>query len=167
MTRDAFSVRIGAAFTLIMLAGAGLMGGCAEDITDADIKPVAVAEVRALTLRQAERPESTLIVLIDPRAGARFNAGHLPGARNLKLPQVPPKSGPDPVIAAYDHIVVYGTDPGNAAAQAMTKRLLSVGYRHVRMFAGGVREWVERGYALETSPGTAPEAGTPVVQPGP
>ncbi len=152
----------------LLLAAAGLSvpSGC-TDISDADIKQVKISEVRTLTLRQAEKPDSHQIILIDPRAKARYDIAHLPGARNLKLPQVAEKSGTDPTIAAYDHIIVYGTDPGSAAARAMTKRLMSVGYDHVRLFAGGVNEWVQAGYAVESAPVPAQDAPVtpePVVQ---
>jgi 3-mercaptopyruvate sulfurtransferase SseA len=146
----------------LLAAAAALVatGGCSE-ISDADIKQVKISEVRTLTLRQAEKPESRLVVFIDPRAKARYDIAHLPGARNLKLPQVAEKSGIDPAIAAYDHIIVYGTDPGNAAASAMTKRMMSVGYDHVRLFAGGITEWVQAGYAVESTPTPAPDPAPP------
>jgi 3-mercaptopyruvate sulfurtransferase SseA len=150
--------RLNRLFPWLVLAGIALAGGCAPNITDADIKPIPIAELRKLTLRQAQKPQDKIVVLIDPRAAARFDAGHLPGARNLKLPQVPELSSRDPALAAYDHIVVYGTDPASAAARAMTKRLIRVGYDEVRMFPGGTMEWVEKGYALETTPEPAPEA---------
>jgi rhodanese-related sulfurtransferase len=147
MAKRENSWRFGAAMALAAL----LAGGC-SGITDADIKQVDVDEVRTLTLRQAERPDTRLLILIDPRAKARYDAGRLPSARNLKLPQVPERSGTDPQIAAHRHIIVYGTDPGNAAARAMTKRMMSVGYDGVRLFAGGVREWEAMGYPVEVTP---------------
>jgi 3-mercaptopyruvate sulfurtransferase SseA len=146
-----------------LAAGVVVLGGCAPNITDADIKPIPITELRKLTLRQAQKPQEKVVALIDPRAAARFDAGHLPGARNLKLPQVPERSSRDPALAAYGHIVVYGTDPASAAARAMTKRLLRVGYDDVRMFSGGTMEWVEKGYTLEVTPG-APEP-TPIDGP--
>lgn len=146
---------------LAALAGIVFTVGCAEHITDSDIKLVPVAEVRKLTLRQAEKPQDKILVLIDPRAGARFDAAHLPGARNLKLPQMPERSSRDPSIAVYEHIIVYGTDPGSAAARAMTKRMISVGYKGVRMFAGGTSEWKAQGYPLEVTPPPAPEPAQP------
>jgi 3-mercaptopyruvate sulfurtransferase SseA len=134
---------------ILVLTG---LTGCNNEITDADIRNIDIGEVRALTLRQAAEPDARLIVLIDPRAQARYDAAHLPGARNIKLPQVPEKTSIDPSISAFKHVIVYGTDPGNAAARAMTKRLMHVGYKGVRLFAGGVSEWIETGYAVESAP---------------
>lgn len=160
MTLPRAAKRIGRIALVGAVAAAMLAGGCTDNITDSDIKMMPVTEVRKLTLRQAAEPKSKLIVLIDPRAAARYDAGHLPGARNLKLPQIPELGSVDPALQAYDHIVVYGTDPGSAAARAMTKRLIKVGYSDVRMFAGGVSEWVEKGYTLQTTTKPEPQPAT-------
>lgn len=137
--------------TLAAAFSFSLFAGCETKITDSDIRFVKVAEVRDLTSRQARAPDSRLVALIDPRAAATFKSGHLPGARNLKLPQVPERSSPDPELASFKHLIVYGDNPGSVAARAMTKRMMAVGYKGVRLFAGGVEEWREAGYLTQES----------------
>jgi 3-mercaptopyruvate sulfurtransferase SseA len=148
----------------------GGLAGCDRKVKDTDIKVVSVSEVKLLVDR-GER-NSGEVLLIDPRPSKYYLHGHLPGARNIQLPQIDPKGTTDPGIARHNTIVVYGDDPGSAVARAMTKRLLAVGYDGVRFFAGGVKEWSKRypmepaaapeGAAVETpAPGAAPESGAP------
>src|SRR5690606_27734535 len=91
--------------SLVKLAiGAAILGvaagGCNKQITDRDIEPISLTEVRALV----ERPGSAL--LIDPRPPSAFAAGHLPGARNMQLADVRPERGVDPALDRYGQLVV-------------------------------------------------------------
>lgn len=144
---------------------AGLLaGGCSVETRDTDIKLISVGEVKALWDRQnSGKPDQ--ILLIDPRPTKHYQAGHIPGAKNILLPQVDPKGDREPYIAGNDLIVVYGNDPASAAARGMTKRLMAVGYKGVRFFAGGMKEWRERGYPVKSDPAAeppnAPEAPAP------
>ena len=102
----------------------------------------------------SQNPE--LLALIDPRASAKFDAAHLPGARNLKLPNLARGVRSDFDLARHTWIVVYGDNPGDPQARGMAKRLLSNQYAGVRLFAGGVEEWREMGWSLDSAP--APDA---------
>ena len=99
------------------------------------------------------------VVLIDPRRSDRFESGHLPNARNVLLPDQTFDRGKDPAIERYENIVVYGNDPGSAAAIAMTKRLMSMRYDGVRWYEQGIREWVDAGLPLVTESRTEGGAG--------
>ena len=123
--------------------------GCEKNIKEHQIKPIALTEIRGLMQENG----SSGIVLIDPRAPRDFDAGHLPGARNVRLPDVPVDSEVDPNLTRYRSIVVYGNDPGSPVARAMTKRMMAVGYRGVRWYTGGTKEWVESGLELESDSG--------------
>lgn len=120
-----------------------------------------------------DRGEADALLLIDPRSERRFAEAHIPGARNIRLPQVDPARDRDPGIERFRAIVVYGDDPASASARAMTKRLLAAGYRGVRLYAGGIKEWIGRGYetagtGLASGPAAsaAPSASTPSAAPG-
>lgn len=148
----------------LALAGAWLIaaaGGCERTTKDTDIKLIRVAEVKSLVDKQA-RGEGDLVLLIDPRPKKYYDTVHIPGARNLTLPQVEPKAKVDPVIDKYRTLIVYGDDPASAEARGMTKRLMAVGYSGVRFFAGGLWEWNLRGYAVEGNQGppTPPESSS-------
>jgi 3-mercaptopyruvate sulfurtransferase SseA len=129
-----------------------LLGACERTTRDTDIKLISVSEVRHL-VDQRERARPETVVLIDPRPRKYYDETRLPGARHITLADVGPRATVDPSISRHDHIIVYGDDPANASARGMTKRLMAVGYRGVRLFAGGVKEWTSRGYGTE---GTGP-----------
>jgi len=125
------------------------MAGCQGRITDADIRNVEITEVRALTLRQERSPDERFVAIIDARSSARFADGHIPGARNLHLPDLPARGRKDPELSRYRHILVYGENPATPSARGMTKRLMTFGYKGVRMFGGGMSAWREAGYPIE------------------
>jgi rhodanese-related sulfurtransferase len=137
---------IGAAVLGATLAG---LGGCSKQITDRDVVPITLVEVRAIV----ESPRPGHVLLIDPRSPASFAAGHLPGARNLQLAEVRSERGTDPAMERYGELVVYGDDPGTASAVAMTKRLMMTGYKNVRMYMGGLSEWKRAGLRVEEGGG--------------
>ena len=140
--RPRVSILAAAAIALV-----GMLGGCQRAISDKDRQPISLAEVRALT--QSDRPD--VVLLIDPRSPAAFARGHLPGARNLSLEAIDDRFGTTPELERYANLVVYGDDPGTGVGRAMAKRLMSVGYKSVRLFFGGVSEWRRAGLELETS----------------
>ncbi|GIW74061.1 MAG: hypothetical protein KatS3mg103_0583 [Phycisphaerales bacterium] len=48
--------------------------------------------------------------------------------------------------------MVYAEGPGSVTSRAMTKRLLVLGYDQARLFAGGLVEWADAGFPIETGP---------------
>lgn len=125
------------------------LSGCRDNISDKNIELVPLAEVRALSSGDPS------VVLIDPRSAQEFAKGRLPGARNVRLPDIAdePNAIP-PELSGFSTFVVYGNDPGSAVARAMTKRLLRAGAKNAVLFSGGLSEWMAAGYPTE--PGKAP-----------
>lgn len=99
--------------------------------------------------KAAREGDGGTVLLVDPRHPRDFEAGRIPGARNLRLSEVPPESRVDRSLDRYGTIVVYGNDPASASARAMTKRLLAIGYSSVRWFPGGLEEWKAFGGEVE------------------
>jgi rhodanese-related sulfurtransferase len=122
-------------------------------VSDKDLEVIELAELRELMSEEIAKDDATVLYLIDPRSGDRFAEGHLPMAQNRVLSQVPIDAGRDPRIAVYDHIVVYGNDPGSTVARAMAKRLMSLRYKGVRWYREGVSEWVGAGLPIVTASG--------------
>lgn len=121
-----------------------LAGGCNTTISDNDILYTNLAEVRNI----AQAKPGT-VYLIDARAPQDFAAGHIPGANNLQLYDVRyQKDSLDPALARYDMLIVYGEAPNSPSAKGMTKRLMFVGAKEVRMFNGGMLEWTRTGNAV-------------------
>ncbi len=141
--------RNGRRFFTISVAGAALIwgvlvvGGCNRDIKDSDVQEISLAEVRMLI---ADRPDETL--LLDVRPVEAFESGHLPEAVNRRLSDLP-REGKDPSLARRGTLVVYGSNPGDVAAKAMSRRLLRLGYDRVRWYSSGIDEWRRLGLPVE------------------
>jgi rhodanese-related sulfurtransferase len=144
--------RLAGVSTIFVVAAFSVLGaGCDKEITDRDVKRVSVAELRVLVAKAEKKPESGVLLLIDPRSPNEFAQGHLPGARNIQLSVLPPNKDADPMFFRPDHVIVYGNNPASTLAKGMTKRLLQVDVNRARFFAGGVDEWAKTGGALVTS----------------
>jgi rhodanese-related sulfurtransferase len=138
------------AFSLMLTLGA-----CTKTISDADIEKDAVAlkDVR----RAVDRPgDGTL--LVDARPRKDWEAGRIPSSINLSLTQISGREGErDPRISSFRKIIVFGENPGSAAARAMTKKMVMTGYDNVHFFPGGLFEWQGANLPIRQGPpgGTA------------
>ena len=138
------------AFASLLLAGIAVAGGCQRGITDADIDNMTLTEVRLLWLEQQERAGEPILLLIDPRRREAFEGARLPGAVHVTLPELALQEGVDPQVDAYRNIVVYAEGPGALSGRAMTKRLLVLGYSQAKLFGGGLTEWADSGFPIES-----------------
>lgn len=143
---------------LLLIAAAAaaaliMAGGCGPNISMEDVvnRRVGVEEVRKDLADGRDRRA----LLLDARPRREFEREHIEGARNLQFSDVPQKSTPDPALAGFRRLYVYGNDPGSAAAHALVKRMLEVGYRNVRWYGGGLDEWRRTG-GPTTAPAAAP-----------
>lgn len=152
-----FAVFIGMGALLAVLTAAG----CEQRTTDKDLKLIRLGEVRAAVARSAERPDHAL--LIDARTQPRFDESHLPAARRMDLPRLD-SGGGDAGLNRYSLLIVYGQNPADYVARAMGKRLIQLGYRGVRLFAGGYDEWARAGNPVEKPPSPGP-TNTPAPAP--
>lgn len=134
----------------VVALGIGALAGCDTGITDADIDNITLTELRLLWLEQQEETDKPLLLLIDPRRRDAFEGSRLPGAVHVTLPDLALESEIDPTVNTYDRIVVYAEGPGALSGRAMTKRLLVLGYGQTRLFGGGVVEWADAGFPIET-----------------
>jgi protein-disulfide isomerase len=74
-----------------------------------------------------------------------FRRGHIPGSINISsLEQA------EGLISPEDEIVVYCHDENCPASKAAYQMLVNHGFSKVHRFAGGIREWQEAGYPVET-----------------
>jgi len=124
-------VRIALA-VLALLAGAP-QTGCAPRITDDVVTRIDSAELR----RRLDRNDLTLI---DARDAAEYSIGRIDGAVNIRLAEVGASAQNVP-FGRRRTIVVYGRNPGDGSALALSKRLISAGYKNVLYYAGGWDAW--------------------------
>lgn len=88
------------------------------------------------------------LVLIDALAPMSYAHSHLPGAVNMPPERVDDEAGrriPDPST----DVVVYCANEECESSIMVGERLLELGYRSVRHYAGGKSDWVEAGLPLE------------------
>ncbi|MGQ0628111.1 MAG: rhodanese-like domain-containing protein [Phycisphaerales bacterium] len=127
---------------LLTVAMSLLLGGCTRDVTDGDIRDMAVT--RVVKLRDAKAKNGLLI--IDARSAKEFAATHIPDARNCPVESISGRVGDlDPALSKFEYLVVYGDDPGSNQAKVVSKKLMTSGYDGVYMFRGGLMEWIRAG----------------------
>jgi rhodanese-related sulfurtransferase len=103
-------------------------------------------EIGSLELAAKIR-EHARFVLVEALPPQYYEAGHLPGAINLPLDAIEPKAAalvPD----QGTEIVVYCSGPACQNSHVAQRKLMSLGYQHVRVFAGGKAAWTEAGHPL-------------------
>src|SRR5687768_2905044 len=97
-----------------------------------------------LGARLASSRPPVVVEILGPQ---QFESGHLPGAINLPLDglvenatrQLPDKGA---------EIIVYCASVTCQNSHIAERKLRSLGYQHVRVFAGGKAAWKEAGYEL-------------------
>ncbi|HSF61975.1 MAG TPA: rhodanese-like domain-containing protein [Gaiellaceae bacterium] len=88
------------------------------------------------------------LVLVDALAPLSYAARHLPGAINITPARVDELAGSQ--IPDLDtEIVVYCADAGCDASVEVAQRLIELGYRNVRHYSGGKRDWADAGLPFE------------------
>jgi rhodanese-related sulfurtransferase len=87
-------------------------------------------------------------VLVDALAPMSFAHSHLPGAINLP-PEWVDERGPRRIPDLKTEIVVYCASSTCDSSVEVGTRLTELGYRNVRHYVGGKRDWVEAGLPLE------------------
>ena len=129
--------------------GAAPLGGCSGKTSDKDIVFVtpdeaqALAEVTSATLANPRGRRSTFI---DSRANWEYVAGHIPDAINLPFNELSNKSY---LLDGYTSLIVYGRRWNDPVADAMSKKLIEMGFSKVRTLKGGFEGWVEAGKPIE------------------
>ena len=93
--------------------------------------------------------------LLDVRQAAEYDAGHVPGALNIELGQLPAQA---PDLVAEDVIVMCAVGDRAASAASILAR---AGSRTVRFVAGGPEEWVASGEGRVLV--TGDESGQPLL----
>ena len=91
-----------------------------------------------------------VLVLVDALAPIAFARSHLPGAINL-TPDWVEERAPRRIPDREAEVVVYCSGPDCETSVVVGRRLIELGYRNVRHYAGGKSDWVEAGFPLESA----------------
>ena len=89
-------------------------------------------------------------VIVDALSPISYAASHLPGAINMP-PQRVDELAERRIPERDTEVVVYCANPGCESSVEVATRLIELGYRNVRHYAGGKRDWAEAGLPLEGS----------------
>ncbi len=100
-------------------------------------------------VREALQSDDPGFVLLDVRAPALFDKGHVPGATNLPhAKMVASKLSGYPKSTLF---VTYCAGPHCNGAARGALQLAKLGYP-VKIMAGGITGWLDEGFALQTCP---------------
>jgi len=139
---------------LAVLACSSLIGCAKSNISDRKISYIDLT--RAVELYDKQQREDDTALFIDTRKPEQYHEGHIPGARNLRTPDIDLRFGSDPALERYKNLIIYGENPGTANTHAMAKRMIEAGYngfvkKRVKVFLGGWNEWESTGLPIEDS----------------
>lgn len=87
-------------------------------------------------------------VLVDALSPLAFAMSHLPGAVNI-TPEWIDDRARRRIPSRDTEVVVYCADSGCDSSVLVAQRLVELGYRNVRHYLGGKRDWVAAGLPLE------------------
>ncbi len=123
----------------VSLVGGLLVGGLAgcqsgANVSDENLTTVDIATLRSW-LGEAKKKH---LVVVDVRQAEAYEAGHIPGAIHMTLPQI---RANEPRLAHAKTIVVYGSTWTDPLTPAAVKRLLALGYTDVVGYRGGWEDW--------------------------
>ncbi len=85
------------------------------------------------------------VLLLDVREPAEYQAGHIEGAVNISVKELPKRAGELPEDRDI-RIVAYCASGIRSAYATMFLRVY--GYRDVRTMEHGIREWIGAGYPV-------------------
>jgi rhodanese-related sulfurtransferase len=88
------------------------------------------------------------LVVVDALSPLAYAGKHLPGAINLppdRVDELAERRIPD----LDAEVVVYCANPECDSSVEVAARLVELGYRNVRHYAGGKQEWAEAGLPFE------------------
>ena len=89
---------------------------------------------------RAKIDEKSRFVLLETTPAEEFEAGHLPGAKNLPIADIESRAS-DMIPSKDSKVVVYGTGTDSDVSAKAAKKLASMGYTKVHRFPGGKAEW--------------------------
>ena len=136
----------------LILACMTLTGCSKSNISDRKIDYINLTS--AVDIFEKQQRESDTALFIDTRKPERFAQGHIPGAKNMRTPDIDLRYGADPELTKYKSLIIYGENPGQATTHAMAKRMIEAGYNgfgkhRVKVFLGGWVEWEITGLDIE------------------
>ncbi len=109
--------------------------------------------VRAIGIAHLERmmKGGEPFTLLDVRSRSDYDREHIAGARSLPLDEIENKAAA--MLKPDEDIIVYCDSFVCSASTSASKILGRLGYKNVRDYKGGIREWKQAGLPTESSYG--------------
>ncbi len=87
------------------------------------------------------------LTLVDARSAESYLEEHIKGAISLPLSEVDEKA--EQTLSKTDEIIVYCSSFSCTASANEVSKLRKMGFKNVKRYAGGIRDWKEAGYPTE------------------
>lgn len=123
--------------------------------------PLQVEGSTTITLQQALSLHEAGVVFVDVRNPRLFRRKHIPGSYHLDLKNGFEKAALEKLVKKDQPVVIYSSGVNCARGYRAVALAVSWGFANVKYFRGGIVEWRDAGYPVESS-----EAETEQVKPG-
>lgn len=123
---------------LLVVVTSGCETGPEVETSDDDVNPISYTQLREM---MEEASADDPLVFVDVRTLVKYEAGHIPGAINIFLPELRTITSDDPRLEHADKIVVYGDGFGDSLSPIAAKDLMARGFDNVYDFRGGLEKW--------------------------
>ena len=132
----------------LVLIGVALLAFIARKWWQRDrfLKSLGMARISVDELHQLLQ-QGAAPTIVDVRSPLSQDEGRIPGAMTMSVEDLTP-----PILDTTNdgEVVVYCACPNEASAARVAKRLMQMGYSHVRPLTGGIDAWIAAGYSVES-----------------
>ena len=137
-----FSASIIFGFAYTVVTGKGFFGPAGSPVRKPTPPRVSYDEAKVLL-------ETGSVLFVDARPPFDFGLGHIKGAINLPLQDFPSSGEILALIPKEQPLVTYCDGEDCNSSAALAAKLDSAGYKNVRVFFGGWKEWAARHQVVE------------------
>lgn len=128
---------------------AALIFGCDVGISDKNLTFIAPRDA-AVLMREGKSnllgPQSSTIV-VDPRPSWNYRKSHIPGSINIPFGRLQFQAF---MLDDAGIIIVSGDTYNDSVSVAMSKALITMGFKDVKTLRGGLTGWDDAGEPVET-----------------
>ena len=140
-----------------LLRGAGLMALFLLAFASAHAgnsnyrSPEQVDGAETISAERAKELFDEGVKFIDVRSPRLYNRRHIPGTHHLDLKEVYNEQSLAAVADRDEPIVIYCSGVKCSRSYRATEQAVSWGYSKIHYFRGGIADWRDAGYPVETS----------------
>ena len=133
-------------FIIIVLAAPRVIAGN-PDYRSPEEVPGAVT----ITAEEAKKLYDEGVALVDVRSPRLYARRHIPGAHHLDLKTAYNEAALAALASMDDPVVIYCSGVKCSRSSRASAQAVSWGYKQVKYFRGGIVDWRNAGYPVESS----------------